>query len=103
MLFEGDVGMDADDEHQFVLAPVVLVVVLIDCVTSGDAVLGSGGEGEEVNSEVVVCAEKLKRVRVSDADFGECVAEDGGNWFSCCQDHSKDVVDVGNVVQGFGF
>ena len=81
----------------------ILVIVVVDCAASVDAILGRGGEGEEVDSEVVVCAEKLKRVCVSDADFGECVAEDGGNWFSCCQDHSKDVVDVGNIVQGFGF
>jgi hypothetical protein len=48
----------------------------------------------------VVCAKKLKGVCVSDADFGECIVEDGGNWFSCCQDHAEDVVDVGNVVRG---
>ena len=99
MLFE-DVGMDADVGHQFELAPVILVVVLIDCATSGDAIWGSGEEGEEVDSEVVVCAKKLKAVCVIDADLGECIAEDGGDWFSCCQDHTKDVVDVGNVVRG---
>ena len=77
----------------------ILVVVLVDCATIGDVILGSDGEGEEVDSEVMVCAEKLKGVRVIDADFGECVAKDGGNWFSCCQDHTKNVVDVGNVVR----
>ena len=102
VLFE-DVGMDADVGHQFELAPVILVVVLVDCATSCDAILGSGGEGEEVDSEVVVCAKKLKGVCVINADFGECVAEDGGIWFSYCQDHAEDVVDVGNVIRGLDF
>ncbi len=38
MLFE-DVGMDADVGHQFELPPVILVVVLVDCATSGDAMV----------------------------------------------------------------
>ncbi len=54
VLFE-DLGIDADVGHQFELVPVILVVVLVDCVTS-DAILGGGWEGEEVDSEVVVCA-----------------------------------------------
>lgn len=76
------------------------MVVLVYGSTGGDAVLGSGGEGEEVYSEVVVCAKKLEGVFVGDAYLGEGVVEDGGNGCSCCDYYSEDVVDVGNVVWG---
>ena len=79
----------------------ILVIVVVDCAASGDVILGRGGEGEEVDSEVVVCPKKLEGVFVIDADFGECAATDGGNWFVCSQDYAEDVVDVGDVVWGF--
>ncbi len=76
------------------------MVVLVDGSTGGDVVLGSGGESEEVYSEVVVCAKKLEGEFVGDAYLGEGVVQDGGNGFSCCYYYSEDVVDVGNVVWG---
>ena len=77
------------------------MIVVVDCATSGDAILGRGGEGEEVDSEVVLCAEKLEGVFVIDADFGECAVKDGGDWFVCSQDDAEDNVDVEDVVWGF--
>jgi hypothetical protein len=77
---------------------VVLVVVLVDGVSNGDMFLGVGWEGKEVNSKVVVCPKELEGVRVGDADFGECIAEDGGGWSKRGEDHTKDVVDVRDVV-----
>ncbi len=81
----------------------VLVVVLVDGASDGDSFLGVGWEGKEVNSEVVVCPEELEGVRVGDADFGECIAEDGGGWSKHGEDYAKDVVDVWDVVMEFGF
>jgi hypothetical protein len=66
--------------------------------SDGDTFLGVGWEGEEVNIEVVLCPKELERVHVGDADFGECVAEDGGSWSKRGEDHAKDVVDVRDVV-----
>ncbi len=72
--------------------------MLVDGAPNSDTFLGVGWEGKEVNSEVVVCPKELERVRVGDADFGECVAEDGGGWSKCGEDHAKDAVDVRDVV-----
>ena len=60
------------------------MIVVVDCAASVD-----------------VCPKKLEGVFVIDADFGECAAKDGGDWFVSGQDYAEDVVDVGDVVWGF--
>ncbi len=81
----------------------VLVVVLVDGASDSDTFLGVGWEGKEVNSEVVVCPEELEGVHVGDADFGECVAEDGGGWSKHGEDNAMDVVGCSGCCLEFGF
>jgi hypothetical protein len=56
------------------------------------------GKARRSMVKLLYAPEELEGVRVGDADFGECVAEDGGGWSKRGEDHAKDVMDVWDVV-----